>query len=142
MLALRAQTSPGLQPPPIPCAWQRRPFVSAPFSAATSEHDVGPVGGVAIARVDSAMLEFSAEHPPLSTGTVVVVGVAAHAASLALLTVKVPDVHEPPTVLHEHMHVAVESPAATFRSTETAPSGQLGRAVAENDTAVQPAGAS
>jgi hypothetical protein len=137
---LRAQTSPPLQPPPVPCGWHMRPFVSPPLRFAPTAQDVGPAGGVAIARVDSAMLAPSAVHPVWSTGAVVVAGVTAQAASLALAIVKFPVSHFPPTASHEQVQVAVASPAATCRSTAVSPNGQLGRAAAAYVTAGQPAG--
>lgn len=71
------------------------------------------MGGVAMARVDSAMLAPSGEHAVVLTGAVVVVGVTAQATSLALVTVKFPVSQFPPTALHEQAHVAVASLAAT-----------------------------
>jgi hypothetical protein len=135
------------QPPiigPLPgCARQSRPSVSAPFKADVSAHDAGGLGGVAIAWEASAMLVVSAVHVALLSGTVVVVGIVEQVASFELVTVNDPDAHEPPTPLHEQLHVALApSPPTTFRSTETEPSGQLGRAVAENETAVQLVGMS
>jgi len=62
--------------------------VSGAPCAGLGVHAVGPVGGVAIARLESAMEPpLMAVQPAAATETVVVAGVTAHAGSAALVTV-------------------------------------------------------
>ena len=114
------------QPVPSPATVQRRPDVSAAACPGVGVHDVGPMGGVAI-----AWLETETEPPLMgiqpgeSTGTVVVAP-PVHVESAPLATVKLPVPHEPPALLQEQAHVAEASPDATLRSVPVVPKGHDG----------------
>ena len=129
---------------PNRCAWQRRPLVRLPpEGVAFAAQDDGATA-VILAKAPPGTLndDPSGLHPPALGGMFAVVGATLQVFSVVSRSAKLLLAQEPPTALHEQVHVALPSPLTTLRSDLVSPDRQSGRSLAEKPTAVQPAGAS